>query len=122
MSQRPLGITIIAALEIFGVLLGTLLLIISPGWLINFGKEILSEFYQIYLIYFSIMLLVSLIVAVGLLKGLRWAWTMILIIHGIAIITAILQLNILSIIFALIIIYYLTRPHVKVYFGITQPP
>jgi hypothetical protein len=68
--------------------------------------------------------IVSFIVAYGLLKGRRWAWTATIILsiisivwNAITIATAANFGGIISIIIDAIIIYYLYRPHVKAYFG-----
>jgi hypothetical protein len=68
--------------------------------------------------------IVSFIVAYGLLKGRRWAWTITIILsiisivwNAITIATAANFGGIVSIIISGIIIYYLYRPHVKAYFG-----
>jgi len=73
----------------------------------------------------------SFIVAYGLLKGRRWAWTITIILSIISIVwnaitvaTAANFGGIISIIISGIIIYYLYRPHVKAYFGkgVSPPP
>ena len=58
-------------------------------------------------------------VAYGLLKGSSWAWTLCLVfaIIGIALGIILLPIGIVSIIADAIIAYYLTRPHVKEFFG-----
>jgi hypothetical protein len=68
--------------------------------------------------------IVSFVVAYGLLKGRRWAWTITIILsiisivwNAITIATAANFGGIVSIIISGIIIYYLFRPHVKAYFG-----
>ena len=60
MPKRPLGIIVIAFLLIFSFVLGVFALIIAPLMLIDFGKEVLNEFYQIYLIFYSIITFASL--------------------------------------------------------------
>jgi hypothetical protein len=69
--------------------------------------------------------IVSFIVAYGLLKGMRWAWTVAVVVtiiniafDAISIATAVnVGGGIISIIINGIILYYLYRPHVKAYFG-----
>jgi hypothetical protein len=62
-------------------------------------------------------------VGVGFFGGRGWAWTLGIIVSIISIVTDIIQIalgaysNILGVIIGLLIIYYLTRPHVKAYFG-----
>ena len=67
--------------------------------------------------------IVSFIVAYGLLKGMRWAWTVTVVLsiisialNAISIVTGNIG-GIVSIIISAIILYYLYRPHVKAYFG-----
>ena len=67
--------------------------------------------------------IISFIVAWGLLKGKAWAWIVTVILSVISIIIAIISLfggnfgSIISIIISGVIIYYMFRPHVKAYFG-----
>jgi hypothetical protein len=69
--------------------------------------------------------IVYFVVAYGLLKGRPWAWTLTVIISIITIVLNVITIAILSIlsiiniVFSGIILYYLYRPHVKVYFGKT---
>ena len=65
----------------------------------------------------------SFVVAYGLLKGLGWAWTVTVILSIISIVSNVISIAtgniaaIISIIISGIILYYLYRPRVKVYFG-----
>jgi uncharacterized membrane protein (DUF2068 family) len=66
----------------------------------------------------------SFVVAYGLLKGKRWAWTLTIILSIIIIVVAVISIattgnlfSIISIVISGIVLYYLYRPHVKVYFG-----
>jgi hypothetical protein len=67
--------------------------------------------------------IVSFVVAYGLLKGMRWAWIVTVILSIISIALNAISIatgnigGIVSIIISGIILYYLYRPHVKVYFG-----
>lgn len=62
-------------------------------------------------------------VGVGFFGGRGWAWRLGIIVSIISIVTDIIQIalgaysNILGVIIGLLIIYYLTRAHVKAYFG-----
>ena len=66
--------------------------------------------------------IISFIVAWGLLKGRGWAWTVTLILSIISLVMGVISLvagsfgSIANIIIAGIIMYYLYRPHVKVFF------
>ena len=69
--------------------------------------------------------ILSFVVAYGLLKGRRWAWTLTVILSIISIVLAAISIaagsvpSIISIIISGTILYYLYRPHVKAYFGKT---
>jgi hypothetical protein len=68
--------------------------------------------------------IVHFIVAYGLLKGKRWAWTVTVILSIISIVSNAISIAtagnigaIVPIIISGVILYYLYRPHVKAYFG-----
>jgi hypothetical protein len=67
--------------------------------------------------------IVSFLVAYGLLKGMRWLWTVTVVLSIISIVLNAISIatgnigGIVSIIISGIILYYLYRPHVKAYFG-----
>jgi hypothetical protein len=65
-------------------------------------------------------------IAYGLLKGSGWAWILCLVFAmvGIALGIILLPIGIVSIVADALIAYYLTRPHVKEFFGkvASQPP
>jgi uncharacterized membrane protein HdeD (DUF308 family) len=108
-KNRPLGVTIIAVLTAIGGIIflasGAVLLLIGIG------------------IIFLALGVAYLVMAYGLWTGKRWAWTITLILSGIGIVLAIISIaagnigSIVSIIIHAVVIYYLYRPSVKVYFG-----
>jgi lysylphosphatidylglycerol synthetase-like protein (DUF2156 family) len=145
-KSRPIGVTIIAILNIIG---GVIMLLIGLGLAIA-GAIIpvvpQSEFQQQNLTAGDIDLsevppslvgggilaiggiliaigILSFVVAYGLLKGRRWAWTLTVILSIISIVLAAISIaagsipSITSITISGIILYYLYRPHVKAYFG-----
>jgi hypothetical protein len=142
-KSRPTGVTIIAILNIIGgiiMLIGGLFLI-TAGALIPslppsaFEDSDLSGI-PISLLgggaiavgAFTIALgIVSFVVAYGLMKGLGWAWTVTVILSIISIVSNAISIasgnfgGIVSIIISGVILYYLYRPHVKVYFGKGAP-
>ncbi|HEU4445515.1 MAG TPA: hypothetical protein VFR94_12660 [Nitrososphaeraceae archaeon] len=65
----------------------------------------------------------SFIVSYGLLKGKGWAWSVTLILSYIGIVTGIISiaggnfLSIVQVIINIVVIWYLYRSDVKVYFG-----
>jgi len=66
-------------------------------------------------------------VGVGFLGGKGWAWTLGMIVSIIGIVLDGVQIgfgaysNVLGLIIGIIIVYYLTRPHVKAFFGRGSP-
>jgi len=108
-EHRPLGVTIIAILMVIGGLIflasGLVLLLIGVG---------------IILLALGIAYMVM---AYGLWKGKGWAWTITLILSAIGIILAIVSIatgNVTAIVSAVIqgvVIYYLFRPNVRLFFG-----
>ena len=94
--DRPLGVTILAFIMIFEAIFTVFLyyflgVIYTNAWL--------------WIYYITVFVISAIILPYGILKGKSWAWT----IGGI--------LFALSIPIGLIFLYYLTRPHVKTYFG-----
>jgi uncharacterized membrane protein (DUF2068 family) len=98
-SPRPLGVTILAILTVIS----------GIGFLVS-----------VILVPLGIAMLV---VAYGLWKGKRWAWTITLVLSFIGIALGLASIatgNIVSIwpvIINAIVIYYLYRPNVKAFFG-----
>ena len=118
---RPTGVTLLVILEIlagiglFGMIFYVLLT--QATFPINSA------------IYFTLFGSVSLILAYGLWSGGSWAWTATLILSTIGILFWLANLldiitvspstdwgSIINIVIYLIIIFYLTRPHVKAFF------
>jgi hypothetical protein len=107
--RRPLGVTIIAILNIIvGIITisgGILLLAVGIG------------------IVLIIIGIANLVMAYGLWRGKGWAWTITLILSGIGIISNAVSIAtgnlgaIIGIIIYAVIIYYLYRPNVKAFFG-----
>lgn len=95
-NKRPLGVTIL----VFIIILQAILSIFLYYELLWVQVTTLLWIY-----YISIFILSALILPYGFLKGKEWAWN----IGGI--------LFALSIPIGLIFLFYLTRPHIKTYFG-----
>jgi uncharacterized membrane protein (DUF2068 family) len=112
-KQRPLGVTILAILTIIG---GIALLSIGAALVvIGIGVALI------------VLGIAYFVMAYGLWKGKRWAWTITLILSVIGIILGIASIAtgnvgaIIHIIINAVVIYYLYRPNVKAYFGKVQP-
>lgn len=126
---RPLGITILALLEVIsglmlllsGVALAALLGVMGAtcSQMLGLGAfGVLGTLVGTVLGSLLIILgLISFLIAWGLWTGRGWAWTLGFVLAIIGLIMALLGFNIVSILINLIVIYYLTRPHVKAFFG-----
>ena len=109
--QRPTGVTILAVLAVigglallgFGAVAGTLVGSFLPG----LGTVIAVVFVIFALIQFGI--------AYGYWVGASWAWWLGFI-GAILDIVSIIALNVFGLIIGVIMLYYLTRPHVKMWF------
>src|SRR5205807_5253089 len=148
---RPTGVTVLAVLAIIGavallfsgavliglgLLLGTLSASIDitsaitnagyPG-LTSLGVGTISALIIALGAVFLIVGILYLAVGVGFLGGKRWAWTLGIIVRVIGIVLDVIQIvggnysGVVSLIISLLIIYYLMRPHVKVFFGKGTP-
>ena len=95
-QERPLGVTILAFIMVFEAIF-TIFLYYKLG-----GLNISIWLWIYYMIVFIIS---AIILPYGLIKGKGWAWT----VGG--------MLFAFSVPIGLIFLYYLTRPHVKVYFN-----
>lgn len=142
-TERPFGVTVLAILEIISALfsLGAgALMLMGAGFFGAIMGEILPEapplpslagflvglLAGIFLVIGVAMVILGMIyfsIAYGLWTGKGWAWTLCLVFSIIGLIFSILSLpsGIISLIINILILYYLTRPHVKVFFG-KRPP
>ena len=148
---RPTGVTVLAVLAILaaigllffgsaliglGLLLGTLTASVDitnaittagyPG-LASLGVGTISALIIVLGAVFLIVGILYLAVGVGFLGGKRWAWNLGIVVSAIGIVLNVIQMiggnysGVLSLIISLLIIYYLMRPHVKVFFGKGTP-
>jgi len=116
-NNRPLGITILAILEIIGTFILIIYFLVIPFLF----EKLLIDFYGLPLldliyIYSMIMIPISLILAFGLLKGREWARFTSVLFQISSIMTSLLRWNILGLIIPIYIIIYLNKPHVKIFF------
>jgi len=130
-TERPFGVTILSILEIISGLfeLGVgALLLIAAGFIGGMAAEMpeipgLAGFIAGIMVFigvvFVIIGLIAFLIAYGLWTGQGWAWTLCLILSIISLILSILSLpgGIIGLIIDILILYYLTRPHVKAFFG-----
>ena len=129
--ERPTGVTILAALQVLAgiVLFGLGALVLALAGLLGIiGVRPQVPVFPLFLGSFvmgiagGIMVIIGIIsfaVAYGYMNGLGWAWTLGLIIAVLALILGLISLpsGVISILLEVLIIYYLTRPHVKRFFG-----
>lgn len=129
--ERPFGVTLLAilaaieALMAFGsaALAGTIFAMME-----GLVPEASGMFVGIGLIVAAISAIIGIIyllIAWGLWTGQGWAWTVMLIFTILSLIVSIIALiaivGIVPLIINIIILYYLTRPHVKAFFGKGPP-
>ena len=145
-SKRPLGVTILAILAFIGAIIcvGSVIAFLSGDWIL-YQTSYSMRIMWIKAIITAILLLS---LAYGFFKGLRWSWFlgMIMLVIGIIlqvrgalilfgtlssyispgeifmpyIIVAYIIPLVILVIYG-VILFYLTKPHVKTYFGIGQP-
>jgi lysylphosphatidylglycerol synthetase-like protein (DUF2156 family) len=142
-TVRPIGVTILAILEILGGLvelgIGGLLLV-AAGFIGGIASQVpevpnlpgIGGLIAGIILFIGIVVVIlgvlALIIAWGLWTGQGWAWTLALILAIVSLIFSILSLpgGIIGLLIDILILYYLTRPHVKAFFGkgppTTAPP
>ncbi len=120
MKERPTGIALLVSLEFISGLIGLGM---------TFYLLTLTYFPGNSVTYFSLSGVTSLILAYGLWIGKRWARTITLILSLVGILLCLYNIlgiltvspssfltSIINIALNVVIIYYLTRPHIKDYF------
>ena len=128
--QRPLGVTLLAILHVLQAavvfLIGLVLMIL--GTLIRsmmrvYYPRLFAGILPIIGVLLIILGLLYIGFAYGLWTGKGWAWTLSLIFAVLGIIGSLVSLvrggfvSIVTLVLDVVIIYYLTRPHIKVFFG-----
>jgi hypothetical protein len=115
-SERPLGISIIAGLQMIG---GAILTLVGVSFFTLWRDfSIFFPFFLFYL-FFGIF---SFIIGWGLWEGKRWAWIIYVIVVALGILVSLLTFDLISLIFAGLILGYMFQPHVKRYFRIETEP
>ena len=125
-TERPTGIAILAVLQALGglaSLAGGILGLIGAAFLGGFYPQgvpgFVSGFVGIFGVFMIILAIVNFVVVYGFWTGQGWSWTIGIIVAGISIITSLSSLpsSLFGLIINVAIIYYLTRPYVKKFFG-----
>jgi hypothetical protein len=127
---RPTGVTILAILEIIGAILSLLgaVFFFTIGALAGVAPAAgpLGGLFAVIGVAFGglllILALIGFVLAYGFWTGKGWAWILGIIFSIIGIIIGLASIignpaSIVGIIINVLIIYYLTRPHVKAWFG-----
>jgi len=146
-QPRPTGVTILGVLAILGGLgslaVGAVLMLASivigalvsateinnqlaasgyPG-LAGLGVGLIALFLLLFGIVFLVLGILYLVTGIGLFGGKSWAWTLGILVSVIGLVLSIVQIaigsygSVLGLVIDVLIIYYLTRPHVKSFFG-----
>jgi len=116
-QKRPLGITILAALQIIGTIILIITLFLLPILIDDSINEIFNiPIFQFMIIYIIIMIPISLFIAYGLLKGKEWARFITILFQISSVVTSLIRFNIFGVIIPIYIIYYLYKSHVKSFF------
>ncbi|MGD9535289.1 MAG: hypothetical protein AB7V56_16155 [Candidatus Nitrosocosmicus sp.] len=120
-KKLPRGILIVTVLTIIS---GALLLLMSL-----YAFNLLLPYGHLFLMgpaFLMILGITSLIAAVGLYKGLRWSWSLLLVLSGFGAAGYLLNIvngqfiSIVGVIYNSVIIWYLYRPYVRKYYrGVT---
>jgi len=130
-TQRPAGVTVLAALQILGGIvffgLGVIMLAVAgflgiarfwaniPTFPAFFGRLILGAIGGVMVV----IGLACFVIAYGYLNGQGWAWTLGLAITVLSLVLGLISLpnGVIGVLVDVLIIYYLTRPRVKRFFG-----
>ncbi len=124
--MRPLGVTILAVLGVIGgvafLALAAFFAALAPTFAgeMEASMPFLSLLFALGSIVFVVIGIVQIVISYGLWKGATWAWWIYIILLALGIVSSLLSLphGVIGIVINGIIIYYLTRPHVKEYFGV----
>ena len=129
--KRPTGVSILAILNGIGgaifVIVGLIFVVLGPG-ITAAMKEMPETLEQSMLIpllgamsaVFFVFAAIDFIVAYGLWTGAGWGWWLYVALLALGIVSSVLSLpsGIVGIVINGLILYYMTRRHVKEYFGV----
>jgi len=118
LRTRPTGVTILAVLQIIGIILSIILIFAIPILFkdINVDEIIGVPIILIMIIYTLVSIPIALLLTIGLLKGEIWARNLTLLFQYVNIITSLMSINLFGVIFPIIIISYLKKQYVKDFF------
>lgn len=122
LRERPLGVTILAVLVavsgIVSLILSAAVLLLYPLAFTHYHFTTIHVPLMFIGAFFLALGAVNLALSYGLWLGLRWSWFFTLVFSSLSLLLGILTLNTFSIIINLAVVYYLTRPYVRKYFGV----
>src|SRR5208283_110240 len=109
--KRPTGVTILAILTLLGgiFLLIFAAIVLAVGAFVGFLSGAVLDGVGAALIIFA---LISFAVTYGMWTGTKWAWWLGIIVAVLDLIS-IISFNVIGLIIGLVMLYFLTRPHVK---------
>jgi uncharacterized membrane protein len=128
---RPLGITILGILHLIGGAISTIMAVFGvvmlgiSGSIGDFGI-FSAALGGIFLIMFGILAAIEFAIAGALFSGKPWGRMIVIILSIIGAIIGLASIvgnpfSILSVVLDGVVLWYMWRPHVIAYFGITQP-
>jgi len=111
---RPTGVTILAVLTLLGGIFFLIFaaIVLAVGTMFGFLPGAILGGVGAALIVFA---LISFAVTYGMWTGTKWAWWLGIIVAILDVIS-IISFNVIGLIIGLVMLYYLTRPHVKLWF------
>jgi len=122
MSERPLGVTIIGILWIISGLMWLVAAFLGGAVLTVIGLGALGAIIGVILFIIGI---IDILLGIGCFKGWGWVWTVGVIFMAINILIGLVTVfsspvtGLVSIVIAVIVLWYLFQPNVKAYFGKT---
>jgi hypothetical protein len=120
MAERPLGVTVIGILWILAALAWFALALIGGAVLAVFGLGALGAIVGVILFIIGV---IDLLLGIGCFMGWGWVWTVgaifmiINILFGIVVLFANPVFGLVTIVIAVIVLWYLFQPQVKAFFG-----
>jgi hypothetical protein len=128
-KNRPIGVTIIAVLAALGGIMELIAAVFAIVEIEPILEVLPTEFAYVYRGHVAAAGVASMVIAYGMLKGLRWAWPWAVVgllisvawVGAETVIRPDVVSTVLAIIVAGIMVYYLHTPSVKVFFGRAEP-
>ena len=115
-KTRPLGVTILALLQIGGALLSTLYTFSFYFNKSQINELLGSSFTEIFIVFSVLSIIIALLLGIGLLRGEEWARKVTIVFQGVSMLTNLIQLNLFGLVIPFIIVFYLTGQGVKKFF------